>query len=182
MQKSFYIYPVSTINIDAAFVIYGYCTAFVLYSLLIPMSLFVSLQFVKAIQGGFMSEDKKMEFEGKKMLANATDLNADLSQIEIIFSDKTGTLTNNEMYFRKAAVGYDFVYTETGQNRDKKDGIGSMLANTVGRESLNEEESKNASDLMHFLLCMALCHQATPKTDFSVSLVVHDHYNNLSLL
>lgn len=35
---------------------------------------------------------------------NATDLNEDLGQIEYLFSDKTGTLTENEMAFKKFSI------------------------------------------------------------------------------
>ena len=77
----------------------NYFTFFILMNLLIPMSLFVSLQFIKRIQAYFMGQDLKMYYaqDDIRMEATASDLNADLSKIDIIFSDKTGTLTNNQM-------------------------------------------------------------------------------------
>ncbi len=36
--------------------------------------------------------------------ANTSDLNEDLGQIEYLFSDKTGTLTENEMEFKRFSI------------------------------------------------------------------------------
>ncbi len=39
--------------------------------------------------------------QGTAALARTSNLNEDLGQIEYVFTDKTGTLTCNEMEFRK---------------------------------------------------------------------------------
>lgn len=44
-------------------------------------------------------------------IANTSDVNDDLGQIEYLFSDKTGTLTQNVMVFKQFAIG-DSVYEE----------------------------------------------------------------------
>jgi magnesium-transporting ATPase (P-type) len=57
------------------------------------MSLFVSLEVIKLIQSKFMNWDVKMSRENQFTNPITSNLNEDLSYIEYIFSDKTGTLT-----------------------------------------------------------------------------------------
>jgi phospholipid-transporting ATPase len=165
--NSWYIFPISSSKVTFLYVLYAYFTNFILLNLLIPMSLFVSLQFIKAIQGGFMEQDKQMTWGGKRMQAMATDLNADLSQVEIIFSDKTGTLTNNEMFFKKAAIGLSWVHDEY-----KEPGaLSTRIKNLQHQQTLpqsghvqgEDDDAAKAMYSMHFLLNIALCHQAKPK-------------------
>ena len=41
----------------------------------------------------------------KQIECRALNVTEDLGQIEYVFSDKTGTLTENEMIFRRCAIG-----------------------------------------------------------------------------
>ena len=41
----------------------------------------------------------------RPLVCRALNINEDLGQIEYVFSDKTGTLTENEMVFRCCTVG-----------------------------------------------------------------------------
>ena len=45
--------------------------------------------------------DEKLNEPAK---ANNSEINEDLGQIEFLFSDKTGTLTQNEMIFKRCAI------------------------------------------------------------------------------
>jgi len=49
VMNSWYIFPISSSTVNFLYVLYAYFTNFILVNLLIPMSLFVSLQFIKAI-------------------------------------------------------------------------------------------------------------------------------------
>lgn len=43
--------------------------------------------------------------EGIKTEIQSSNLNEELGQINYIFSDKTGTLTQNDMVFKKVIIG-----------------------------------------------------------------------------
>lgn len=82
---------------------------------LIPISLMVSLEGVKFIQAIIISNDEKMytEHNDTPCQVQSSNLNEELGQVEFIFSDKTGTLTKNEMVFRKMVIGEE-VFGEGG--------------------------------------------------------------------
>lgn len=74
-----------------------------------PISLLVTLEMVKFIQGIFISLDEKMisrklNIPDQPATVQSSNLNEELGQIEYIFSDKTGTLTCNDMEFKKCCI------------------------------------------------------------------------------
>ncbi|XP_065183441.1 phospholipid-transporting ATPase VA-like [Sycon ciliatum] len=73
---------------------------------LVPISLYVSVEFVKVFQVLFLHWDKHFfsARTNKRLICRALNLNEDLGQIQYIFSDKTGTLTENEMIFRRCSI------------------------------------------------------------------------------
>ncbi|KAF2302852.1 hypothetical protein GH714_009298 [Hevea brasiliensis] len=80
--------------------------AFILYGYLIPISLYVSIEIVKVLQAMFINKDIEMydQVTCKSVEARTSNLNEELGQVEILLSDKTGTLTCNQMEFRKCSI------------------------------------------------------------------------------
>jgi len=67
----------------------------IILNTVVPISLYVSVEFIRLLQSKWIDWDIKMYYEPNNVQAQArtTTLNEELGQIEYIFSDKTGTLT-----------------------------------------------------------------------------------------
>ncbi|CAM6103839.1 unnamed protein product [Calypogeia fissa] len=96
----------------SAFAGFGiFINGLILYGYLVPIGLYVSLEFVRVFQGISMTMDPEM-FEpsiraGAKV--RTTGLNEELGQVDTILSDKTGTLTCNQMdFFRCSIAGVSY--------------------------------------------------------------------------
>ncbi|EOY27154.1 ATPase E1-E2 type family protein / haloacid dehalogenase-like hydrolase family protein isoform 5, partial [Theobroma cacao] len=81
-------------------------TALMLYGYLIPISLYVSIEVVKVLQATFINQDIQMydEETGNPAQARTSNLNEELGQVDTILSDKTGTLTCNQMDFLRCSI------------------------------------------------------------------------------
>ena len=77
----------------------------IMFNTLIPLSLYISLELVKIGQF-FLMQDAEMydPTTNTPMVANTTTILENLGQVSYVFSDKTGTLTENIMRFRKMSV------------------------------------------------------------------------------
>ena len=79
----------------------------ILLNTLVPISLYVSVEIIRLGQSFFINWDRQMYYSPKDTpaLARTTTLNEELGQVQYIFSDKTGTLTQNIMEFKMASIG-----------------------------------------------------------------------------
>ena len=82
-------------------------TWLLIFTNMVPISLLVTLEFVKFFQALNIGWDANIYSVQIDMptKVQSSNLNEELGQIEYIFSDKTGTLTQNIMDFRKMSAG-----------------------------------------------------------------------------
>lgn len=123
----------------------GLGTFLILFSTFIPVSLFVTLEFVRLVQGIFISADPRMKTGEQNAVARSTNLNETLGTIQHVLSDKTGTLTENIMRYAACSAGghiYDVL--------KKKNAMRRAIA-------------KDITEVKTLVWSMALCHSVVPE-------------------
>lgn len=171
---------------------FHFLTAVMLYSYLIPISLYVSIEIVKVLQSIFINKDINMYYEetDKPAHARTSNLTEELGQVDTILSDKTGTLTCNSMEFVKCSVAgtaYGRGITEVEKAMAKRNGsplmsiskdhaengVVSPRKSTVKGFNFEDERIMNASWLFEphsdviqkFFRLLAVCHTVIPEVD-----------------
>ena len=139
-------------------------TYWVLYSNLVPISLFVTIEVVKYCQAFLINSDLDIYYDktDTPAICRTSSLVEELGQIEYIFSDKTGTLTCNMMEFKQCSIGGIQYADEVPEDRRASDSnpVGIYDFNKL-RQNLRDHESRTA--IHHFLALLATCHTVIPE-------------------
>ncbi|GIZ36746.1 hypothetical protein CKM354_000021300 [Cercospora kikuchii] len=146
----------------------------ILFSTIVPISLRVNLDLGKSVYAWFIHHDTDIP----GTVVRTSTIPEDLGRIEYLLSDKTGTLTRNEMELRKVHVGtvsyggdameevVSYVTQAFSAAEDAP--AGALFSPSAGINSLSgatrtrREIGLRVRDLV---LSLALCHNVTPTTE-----------------
>ena len=136
----------------------------IVFTNFVPISLLVTMETIKFLQGLFISWDIEMfDIErdfGTKV--HTSTINEELGQVKFIFSDKTGTLTKNYMQFKCMSIN-DKIYgnmeksnIKNNKIKDKYGFIKNVNFYDINNE-FNNDLNNNLEIIHHFMICLCLC-------------------------
>ncbi|CAG5125541.1 unnamed protein product, partial [Candidula unifasciata] len=149
----------------------------IILNTVVPISLYVSVEIIRLAHSLWINWDVKMYYAKKDTPAKArtTTLNEELGQIEYIFSDKTGTLTQNIMTFNKCSIngksygdpvdneGNAVEITEKTPKVDFSWNPYAEKGFDFYDQKLVDEVKRNSEMTNLFFRLLALCHTVMPE-------------------
>ncbi|KAJ3240658.1 hypothetical protein HDU81_003242 [Chytriomyces hyalinus] len=152
-------------------------TFVVLFNAFIPIALYVSMEVVKVVQVYFMMNDLDM-YDAERDIpfqANTSSLNEELGQVQYVFSDKTGTLTENVMEFRLFSVAGSSIRHPSCPPREDDSIDGSQVINSLTTGISTSSFTEEQHQIHEFLISMALCHSVVPDLSQSENAPTSNH-------
>jgi phospholipid-transporting ATPase len=142
-------------------------TYWVLYSSLVPISLFVTVELVKYWHAILINDDLDIYYDKTDTPATCrtSSLVEELGMVEYVFSDKTGTLTCNMMEFKQCSIaGIQYADDVPEDRRAGDQDTPEMGIFNFRKLRSNLSEGHNTAQAIdHFLALLATCHTVIPE-------------------
>ncbi|KAA8492510.1 putative phospholipid-transporting ATPase VD [Porphyridium purpureum] len=162
-----------------------------IFSYMVPIQLFVLLEIARVFQQLFIQADFKMRYDGQNMQVRSAALNEELGMVHYVFSDKTGTLTSNEMILRRVSLrnGRIFSVAQQGAEEEAQPALltgddGATVPMPTLRSLVDSLMQKDRSCVFdvdattgaeeatmaygaEFLKVLSLCHTVVPESSLS---------------
>ncbi|KAH7392873.1 hypothetical protein BKA66DRAFT_486758 [Pyrenochaeta sp. MPI-SDFR-AT-0127] len=146
----------------------------ILFSTIVPVGLRVNLDMGKSVYAWFIEHDQSI----KGTVVRTSTIPEDLGRIEYLLSDKTGTLTQNEMVMKKIHVGTVSYANEamdevssyvrqffTPPAEEVPSLVTPSSTYTAPLTSATRTRREIGSRVRDVVLALALCHNVTPTTE-----------------
>ena len=144
-NKKFYdnfIFINNSANTESFIIFFTY---FLLLNTMIPISLIVSLEIIKMIQGIYMNWDILLYSKWRHCFCGVKSVSIieELGNVNFIFSDKTGTLTKNQLQFKYCIIENKF-YEYIKLNGTKlKNNTSMKIKGNIKKKSTKCDTKKN---------------------------------------
>ncbi|OTF73116.1 phospholipid-transporting ATPase VB-like protein [Euroglyphus maynei] len=171
-------------SLDFVWPLKTFATFLILYQMIIPISLYVCIEMVKLGQVYLINRDENLidPATGKRCECRAWNITEDLGQIEYVFCDKTGTLTENIMEFQCCCIkGIDYAHDDSDDSttimmnsrlRDKVTAIGHHYQQWKDKHDKDGTDNNDNNNKFHlsddeqqaihdFFITLAICNTAT---------------------
>ncbi|CAG0885267.1 unnamed protein product [Cyprideis torosa] len=173
-----YLYPEEG-NL-ATLIIISFIRNAIIFQNVLPISLFIMMEFCRLWYGYDLMSDQDLRVGNRQLQCRTFKLLEDLGMVQHIFSDKTGTLTQNAMVFRRCHVtgqSFDHQVVDIAPESFKEEGSNPSLTRRRRRKMAVETNQSlfkemealskisdprtlkgKEADLWEFFLLLVTCH------------------------